>query len=606
MKHTWSPALICIVVATLSAGCRGTESQNGAARTASPAANPASATGPTKADYPEPRFPSYLKPPASIDEVMPYIRPLVRSRTGLQGAGLGIAEKGETVLFIVGTDAEDMIVEAVVKGMSERGVNTIVKRDYEIVGIPREEALDYRKARRTYTSEQGYMEAANWVDAQFPEPAKAKAWLKERRPDLYDKLFPASREMTPRQREIYEKMRGENVGKSIREFLEANPKVRGAFWGKGGSTSLRRFMRPAEAKFLGLFLVDNRWDVMGQLGTYPGDVWQLAEDQSMEPLVHTDRLEITDPEGTNITADITPEMAQNWSRGVYQRGHLYMFPNQATGRFGYSVVNYPAFQGEWLPREPMALANGIIAGTTNHTGYYPNWQVTLKDGYVRDVKGGGLFGEALKEFLQYPNSNDKVMPFHNENHPGYWWLYEIAMGTHPKGFRNPAGLQSGNATPERNRSGVFHWGLGVTLHHDPGSPAKSQKLTDFTAEYNLPRDHGWHTHTYFTTYKVRLRNADRWVTITDRGRMTSLDNPEVRALASRYGNPDELLQEDWRPGMPGINQPGNYADYAQDPWKFVWGDIEKVMAGTYNYFYPARPATSTTPPAPVPQAKGSK
>ena len=37
----------------------------------------------------------------------------------------------------------------------------------------------------------------------------------------------------------------------------------------------------------------------------------------------------------------------------------------------------------------MALANGVIAGTTNHTGYYPKWEVTLKDGYVRDVKGGG-------------------------------------------------------------------------------------------------------------------------------------------------------------------------------------------------------------------------
>jgi hypothetical protein len=179
------------------------------------------------------------------------------------------------------------------------------------------------------------------------------------------------------------------------------------------------------------------------------------------------------------------------------------------------------------------------------------------------------------------------------------------MGTHPKGFRNPAGLQMGNATPERNRSGVFHWGLGVTLHHDPGEPVKSQKLTDFTAEYNLPRDHGWHTHTYFTTYRVRLRNADRWVTITDKGRMTSLDNPEVRALASRYGNPDDVLQEDWRPGMPGINYPGNYADYAADPWKFVWGDIEKVMAGTYEFFYPKRPAT-TTPPQPAPQAKGGK
>ena len=53
--------------------------------------------------------------------------------------------------------------------------------------------------------------------------------------------------------------------------------------------------------------------------------------------------------------------------------------------------------------------------------------------------------------------------------------------------------------------------------------------------------------------------------------MTSLDNPEVRALASRYGNPDELLQEDWRPGMPGINLPGDYADYAANPWKLHLG-----------------------------------
>jgi hypothetical protein len=576
-------------VTGLLAGCGGSEGNGGAPRTESPEAN--STTG----EYPEPRFPSYLKPPSSIEEVMPHVRPLARARHGLQGAGLGLVEKGESVLFVVSSTAEDMIVDAVTKAMEERGVTVTVKRDYEIVGVPRDQALAYNKARRSYTSEQGYMEAAGWVEGNFPDAAKAKAWLKERRPDLYDKLFPASREMTPEQRAIYEKMRGENVGRAIREFLDKNPKIRGVYWGKGGSTSLRRYLRPAEAKFLGLFLVDNRWDVMGKLGTYPGDVWQLAEEQSMEPIVHTDRVEITDPEGTNIQAEITPEMANNWARGVYQRGHLYMFPNQATGRFGYSVVDYPAFQDEWLPREPMALANGIIAGTTNHTGYYPNWEVTLKDGYVRDVKGGGLFGETLKEFLQYPNINDKVLPFHNENHPGYWWLYEIAMGTHPKAFRNPAGLENGTATPERNRSGVFHWGLGVTLHHDPGSREKSQKLTDFTEQYNLPRDHGFHTHTYFTTYRVRLRNANQWASITDKGRMKSLDDPEVRALASRYGDPDELLQEDWRPGMPGVNMPGDYkSTYAQDPWKYVWGDIQKAMAGTYEYFYPPQPRTSET------------
>ena len=50
---------------------------------------------------------------------------------------------------------------------------------------------------------------------------------------------------------------------------------------------------------------------------------------------------------------------------------------------------------------------------------------------------------------------------------------------------------------------------------------------------------------------MRLRNANKWVNILDKGHMTSLDNPEVRALASRYGDPNYLLTEDWIPEVPG-------------------------------------------------------
>ena len=67
-----------------------------------------------------------------------------------------------------------------------------------------------------------------------------------------------------------------------------------------------------------------------------------------------------------------------------------MFPNQATGRFGYSVVDYPAFQKEWLPREPLAIIHGTIAGTTNHTGFFPRVGGPFqRQGYVSEVKGGG-------------------------------------------------------------------------------------------------------------------------------------------------------------------------------------------------------------------------
>ena len=60
------------------------------------------------------------------------------------------------------------------------------------------------------------------------------------------------------------------------------------------------------------------------------------------------------------------DMAERWAAGAYQRGHLYMFPNQATGRFGYSFVDYPAFSPKYLPREPIARLNGVLAGTQGH------------------------------------------------------------------------------------------------------------------------------------------------------------------------------------------------------------------------------------------------
>src|SRR5712692_11892196 len=385
--------------------------------------------------YAEPRYPSYLKPPSSIDDVLPHVRPLVRNKTGFQGAGLGIAQPGDTVTFVLGPEAEDLIVQAVKKAMEERGVHVNLVHEYEMVGISREDALEYRRIRRSYTSEQGYMEAATWVEANFPQPEPVKAWLKERRPDLYDRLFPKNRELSPRLREVQAKLLWPNLGKGIQAYLQQHPEVRGIFWGKGGGTFLRRNLHPMENRFLGLFLVDNRWDVMSALGTYPGDVWQLVEDQTMEPLVHVDKLTATDPEGTDVWADISEEQARNWARGVYQRGHLYMFPNQATGRFGYSVVDYPAFQKEWLAREPIVRANGVIAGTHNHVGMYPRWEVRFKDGYIVDVKGGGTYGDILREFLHYPGTQELVYPYHEK--PGFWYLYEAAFGTHPKYFRNP-------------------------------------------------------------------------------------------------------------------------------------------------------------------------
>src|ERR671922_1819422 len=139
------------------------------------------AFGAEKANYPAPHFPSYTKAPKSIEEVMPYARAIARQTTGLQGEGFGILKQGESVALVVEATADDMIVDAIKRAIEERGVKVQILHDYELVGLSREDAAELRKARQRFTSEQGYMEARQWIEERFADPAAPKKWLKERR-----------------------------------------------------------------------------------------------------------------------------------------------------------------------------------------------------------------------------------------------------------------------------------------------------------------------------------------------------------------------------------------------------------------------------------------
>ncbi len=611
----WFGSVCLLGALAVAAGCtRSPESAN-RGNTPSAAAQ--------KDTYPAPRWPAYFKPAKTVEDLMPAARQLVRNRSGLQGNGMGILKEGESVLIVVSNDdADRMVLEAIDRALKERKIIPHIKFRNELLGKTKEQVAreqgDEEGGKRIVDA--GIYQASAWVDGQFPNPAEPKAWLKQRRPDLYKELFPGDKSpvgagpgmsegpgagagteggaarggagrgaAAPQQGERYRNRNA--IGEAIKKYLTEHPEIRGVFWGGGGSTGLRRQLYPMSDKFLGLFIQDNIYNLQSPMSSYPGDVWQLAEEQLLEPLVYVDRMEAKDPEGLDVYADITEEMAQRWAQGAYQRGHLYMFPNQATGRFGYSFVDYPAFQPKYLPREPIARINGTIAGTQGHGGFFPRWEVVFKDGFISEVRGGGAQGEALREFLKYPGLNERTYPFHNQ--PGYWYLYEIAFGSHPKGFRNPiAILDNGNTSPERVRSGVIHWGLGIRVWHDPSGPTESKVWADFTEKNNVPKDHGWHTHTYFTTYRVRLRNANKWVNLLEKGHMTSLDHPEVRALASRYGDPDYLLTEDWIPEVPGINVPGDYLkDYAPNPGAYALKVLEKAQNGTYEHYFPKTVAT---------------
>jgi hypothetical protein len=140
-------------------------------------------------------------------------------------------------------------------------------------------------------------------------------------------------------------------------------------------------------------------------------------------------------------------------------------------------------------------------------------------------------------------------------------MVEAAIGTNPKISRasDIRLLSSGGTEWERRRSGVIHLGFG-TFWRDKGEV--------WAAERGLPYGH-LHVHLLFATLDVTTETGDTYRVI-DSGRLTAMDDPEVRQLAETYGDPDDLLREVWIPQIPGITAEGSLDDYLRDPAAFVY------------------------------------
>jgi hypothetical protein len=153
--------------------------------------------GAESAKYPAPRFPSYLRPPKSIDDVMPFARAAVRQTGGR--TPLGLVEKGMATLIVTEVNADPMVMQAITRAFEERGVKAYVVSEYELLGVNKEDALKAIQSSHWYTGEQGYMEVRHWLDDLFIDPEVPKKWLKERRPDLYNAVY-AKGEEAPQKR----------------------------------------------------------------------------------------------------------------------------------------------------------------------------------------------------------------------------------------------------------------------------------------------------------------------------------------------------------------------------------------------------------------------
>ena len=180
---------------------------------------------------------------------------------------------------------------------------------------------------------------------------------------------------------------------------------------------------------------------------------------------------------------------------------------------------------------------GVIVTRALSGALIPEIRIYIEKAAVTHVEAGGAAGERFRAALE----RYKNIQFPGFASPGVGNVEEVALGVHPKAKpdEGPGILGFGEA---RRRSGTIHIGIGATRN------AETRDVL-MKGTSGLPRGQHRDWQMYFPTLIL-----DGEV-LVEKGHLTVLDDPEIRRLASKFGDPDQLLSEDWIPpldfGLPG-------------------------------------------------------
>lgn len=253
------------------------------------------------------------------------------------------------------------------------------------------------------------------------------------------------------------------------------------------------------------------------------------------------RIRLTDPEGTDLTTTI---LEKPFHDGRHDYG--------LKPKWGHLMAHPPT------PVEVDDDTRGVIAGTMSHYGRpFPRIEVELEKARMVRIDGGGQYGDGWRELEE--ESAGTQYPCFPE--PGLFWLWEVAIGTNPK-IRRPSNveyLSSDGFEWERRRGGVIHCGIGTRWR---------SAEEDWAADRGLLYGH-LHVHLLFPTLVVEALDGSV-IPVIEHGRLAAYDDADVRDLAATFGDPDELLTDDWVPEIPGISADGAYEEYAKDPEPYIY------------------------------------
>jgi hypothetical protein len=466
----------------------------------------------TKFNFPGPCQPKYKKPEKQED-YLKQARIYARKTHGR--AAMGPVQKGDNILIVTFPDQDENISEAITEALREEGANRV---DF----ICEHELSETEP--RVFSIEDGWKEA---------DTVENTPW------DMSGSLFYS------------------DLKEGLQNYLTQHPEYTGVFYGLGGRGHLMFQLGDHMKKFRGCWLLNNWEEFMSKVWTYPEELEIEIERTIIDAIGSASEVRITDPEGTHLEYSLTAEEAKRWQMGAWLSGHLFLDPLQATA--DECAMSTTPFSLDVPPVFP--YTSGVLAGTANHMGFITRIELYFEDGLLVEVKGGGKYGEKIRYLM------DKYKEVHWPGYrkKGFFWFCDSVVCTLVKSFRRTSDMfQCYWRLPnigERNRAGVFHLGIGSRRH--------GSAYLEYAKANNLPTGH-IHVHNYFATFEIRLQGSKYWHKIIDKGWVTGMNEPAIRALATKYGDPDELLSFDWIPPLPGINCDGNYLqDYASDPMAYL-------------------------------------
>lgn len=467
-----------------------------------------------------PRFPKYLFQERlnSVEQVLPLARTRVRNRYSYSsfqsGApfGDGRISDGARLLIVTYPDQNEVVLEAIKQALIEEGAA----------------AVDH-----VYLSDVG-------VDLRMH--SAAEGWR-----EITDRLEPMLADGVTFNLEAH----------YLKQFLDDQPAVTGYY--AGGAGSKMHWQRAAGGAMQGQWLYSQYESLISRATSFPDELWRLIDEKALAFFGDAEEVHITDPQGTDLSWHVTEEQSRLWPQGGNVPGHLLGSTIQAV-RFARPVDAFLTEASQFMP-----TLNGVVAGTGNHTGYFPHIEVTIERGIISKIKGGGRYGKLWREVVdtysdvQYPGFPYKGWAFFND----------ASIGTNPKAHRNSEGLweshDSWTNLPERLRAGVIHFGFGAE-HWD-------ETFLSYARDNKLPTMHFPHVHVYSPTWRIKQRSTGKWVNLIDQGWLTVLDDPDVRRLASALGG-EHWLEYDWVPHIPGVNAPGDYLkDYGNDPVVVIRAEV---------------------------------